>query len=156
MTVATGAGRHAPPPSPRYGRAASESGRAVAEVAVTSGHMSDLRSRLRAGLTTALRERDLATVRVLRTCLATIENAEAVPAPEPGTDEKGSRHLAGATGVDAAEAARRELTEEDVRDLVTADRDERRRAADEMARYGSGDRAERLRAEAAILDGYLA
>ena len=69
---------------------------------------SPLRSRLRAALVDARRARDAETVSTLRTALAALENAEAVP----------TGSVAGAledapVGVGAAEAERRVLSEAD-------------------------------------------
>jgi hypothetical protein len=80
---------------------------------------SAVRSALRDRLTTAMRERDRTTVSTMRTAIAALENAEAVPTsvapgigggPDAETDP--SRHVAGAmAGVGAAEAERLVLDE---------------------------------------------
>lgn len=72
--------------------------------------MSELRLRMRAVLTEALRARDKASASALRSALAALENAEAVPAVSPD-GAAGSAHVAGAyVGVGTAEAERRRLT----------------------------------------------
>ncbi|MEI4272755.1 hypothetical protein TEK04_13575 [Klenkia sp. LSe6-5] len=49
----------------------------------------------------------------------------------------------------------RELTEDDVRAVVRAERDERLAAADQLDATGAGDAADELRAAAAVLERYL-
>ena len=69
---------------------------------------SPLRTRLRAALLEARRARDAETVSTLRTALAELENAEAVPtAARAGAIEQAP------VGAGAAEAARRVLTDAD-------------------------------------------
>jgi uncharacterized protein YqeY len=69
---------------------------------------SSLRTRLRAALLEARRARDAETVSTLRTALAALENAEAVPtAARAGAIEQAP------VGAGAAEAARRVLTDAD-------------------------------------------
>ena len=69
---------------------------------------SPLRTRLRAALLEARRARDAETVSTLRTALAALENAEAVPtAARAGAIEQAP------VGAGAAEAARRVLTNAD-------------------------------------------
>jgi len=100
--------------------------------------MLDLVARMRADLTTAMKARDTDTVRVLRVALAAIANAEAQPVVGDGPASLTvSGGIAGAaSGLGAAEAERRTLTEDDVRSIIRAERDERP-------------------AETAILDRYL-
>jgi len=69
---------------------------------------SPLRTRLRAALLEARRARDAETVSTLRTALAALENAEAVPtAARAGAIEQAP------VGAGAAEAARRVLSDAD-------------------------------------------
>lgn len=119
--------------------------------------MSHLQTRLREDLRTALRARDRATAGVLRTVLAAIANAEAQPAPVLVSEAGGGDGpiARAALGVGAAEVARKELTEDDVRTVVAAERDERLHAADELAAHGREVPAAQLRHEAALLDRYL-
>ena len=51
--------------------------------------------------------------------------------------------------------ARRELSEEQIRDLVRSEIDERRSAADQFAAGGHPERAAALRAEVVVLAGLL-
>ncbi len=69
---------------------------------------SPLRSRLRSALLEARRARDAETVSTLRTALAALENAEAVP-----TDAAAGAIEDAPVGVGAAEADRRVLTDAD-------------------------------------------
>jgi uncharacterized protein YqeY len=69
---------------------------------------STLRTRLRSDLLRARKDRDAETVSTLRTALAALENAEAVP-----TDATAGAMEAAPAGVGATDAPRRELTDAD-------------------------------------------
>ncbi|MFI5609612.1 GatB/YqeY domain-containing protein [Amycolatopsis sp. NPDC051903] len=115
-----------------------------------------MRASLRAGLTTALKNRDRVATTALRSALAAIDNAEAVPVDQPLSTAAGDEHVVGAAlGVGAAETARRELTDTDVRAIVAHEVRERTTAADKYERLGRTDAAERLRAEAVVLKQHL-
>jgi uncharacterized protein YqeY len=58
-------------------------------------------------------------------------------------------------GLDAAEVARRELSDTQIRGLVRAEVDERLTAARDFTAGGLTERAAMLRAEAAVLSGLL-
>jgi len=119
--------------------------------------LGPMRDRLRVALKTAMKARDAAAVNALRTALAAIDNAEAVavPAAAPGPLAEGV--IAGAkAGVGTTEVARRELTEDEVVAIVTAEVDERRAAADDYRDAGQFGRAARLTAEADALAAHLA
>jgi uncharacterized protein len=108
-----------------------------------------LRERLRAALPSALKQRDAPLVSALRATLAALDNAEAVPA---GDHEPGSLALeATPVGVGAREVPRRDLSEEQVAQLVRAEIDERRAAARLYAQAGQHERARRLDSEADAL-----
>ena len=78
---------------------------------------SPLRSRLRSALLDARRARDAETVSTIRTALAALENAEAVPA-----HGRASGALEEApVGVGATEAARLVLTDADERAVLDAE-----------------------------------
>ena len=101
-----------------------------------------------------MRERDRDAVSVLRSALATVANAEAVPhptgtnTPQPVT----SHRVAGtAVGVGSTEVERRTLTESEVRSLVETVAAEREMAAQTYDGAGHPERAGSLRAEAAAL-----
>jgi uncharacterized protein YqeY len=119
--------------------------------------MTDLHARLRDDLTTAMRERDRGTVRVLRTVLSALANAEAQPVDGSApTTHVASGPIAGAaTGLGATEAARRELDEHEVRAIVETERDERIAAADDLAARGAAAAAVELMSEVTVLDRYL-
>ncbi|MEU4801542.1 GatB/YqeY domain-containing protein [Actinosynnema sp. NPDC023587] len=115
-----------------------------------------MRADLRDDLKAALKSRDRVAVTALRSALAAIDNAEAVPAGTSPTHVTGNEHVAGAaSGLGAAEAERRHLTEADLRSIVEEEVRERTAAATEYERLGRTEDAERLRAEAAVLDRYL-
>jgi hypothetical protein len=130
----------------------------------------DLEARLRLALTAALRARDLTAVAALRSALAAIGNAGAVPvpaAPPAANPSAGipaaaraagaSPHIAGAAvGLGAAEAERRRLSPARVAAIVQAEIDERRAAAAQYERAGHADRAARLTAEAQSLAAAVA
>jgi uncharacterized protein len=106
---------------------------------------SPLRTRLRAALLEARRARDAETVSTLRTALAALENAEAVPtAARAGAMEQAP------VGVGAAEAARRVLTDADELALL----DEEIASLHEAGRVlapSAPERAEAARRAAAML-----
>lgn len=108
---------------------------------------------MRTALTAALRDRDMIAVAALRSALSAIANAEAVPppgvAPPPG--ESGP-HFAGARlGLGAGEAARRDLTEAQARDILLTEVSDRQLTARVYETSGHSQRAQRLRGEAEVL-----
>ncbi|ASR36747.1 hypothetical protein BAY61_19050 [Prauserella marina] len=117
---------------------------------------SSLRDDLRGSLKAALKARDRGAASALRSALAAIDNAEAVPEGEPLGGGAESEHVAGAaSGVGSTEARRRALTGADIRTVVENEVRERRAAALEYERLGRAEPAERLRAEAAVLERHL-
>jgi uncharacterized protein YqeY len=114
-----------------------------------------MRADLRRDLSAALKSRDRAAIGALRSALAALENAEAVPADSSGSTGASSEHVAGTVEHGAAEAPRRHLTEAEVRAVVEAEVHDRRSAALEYEQLGRGDHAVRLRAEADVLARYL-
>ena len=102
---------------------------------------------MQADLNAAMKARDSTRVAVLRAALAAIANAEAVASD-------GAVSLTAPAG--STEVARRELSEVDVRLIVERERAELRGAADERERLGRGDDAAELRAQAEVLEVYLA
>jgi uncharacterized protein YqeY len=123
------------------------SGRMVAGMDGSTG-----RERLQAALREALKARDKVAVPALRSALAAIDNAGAVPpgpAPAAGT---GGQHVAdAAAGLGAGEGQRRRLSEGDVDEIVRAEIAERQAAARDYEQRGHADRADRLRREACVL-----
>jgi uncharacterized protein YqeY len=97
---------------------------------------------LRADLLEARRARDAHAARAIGSLLTSLANAEAVPV----ADDR--YRVAEGSG----EAPRRELTTDDVADILAAEIDERRRAIEEYRRIGADTAA--LEAEVAVLDRY--
>ncbi|GCB50037.1 hypothetical protein [Streptomyces sp. NL15-2K] len=94
-----------------------------------------------------MRARDKAAVSALCATLAALDNAEAVPVDD--ADLRGLALEQSPVGVGVTEAARRELSERHVVDVVRAEAAERLEAAARLTAHA--DRAARLRAEAAVL-----
>ena len=115
------------------------------------------RAALRHGLVTALKARDTDALAALRTTIAAIDNAEAVPVPVPDTSRPAtSVHIAGSrSGPGSAEAARRQLSASELRDILRAQITEHTREADRYDALGRADAAERLRRQARTLTAYL-
>lgn len=107
----------------------------------------ELERRLRSSLTAALRARDAVAVAAYRSALAAVDNAGAVEAPQ------GPSHTA--LGAGAREVSRRQLSDEQVRDIVRREIHEREAAALEYEASGRADQALRLRSEAAVLSTTL-
>ncbi|MBW4716763.1 GatB/YqeY domain-containing protein [Saccharothrix obliqua] len=105
-----------------------------------------MRTDLRRELTRAIKGKDRIAVSALRSALAAIENSEAVPDDSPAS---------GSVGVGSTEVERRQLTDEDVHAIVTAEVRQRITAAEEYDRLARADVAERLRAEADVLRRHL-
>jgi uncharacterized protein YqeY len=109
---------------------------------------------MRDALLAARKQRDATRVSALRSALSAIDNAETPDAAPVGTEA--SEAIAGAVvGLGAAEVARRELSDAQIRDLVRAEIDERLAAAEQVTSGGHTERAATLRAEAAVLTDLL-
>jgi uncharacterized protein len=93
--------------------------------------MAELKERLRADLTTSMRERDELRTATIRMALAAVTNAE------------------------VAGAQARELSDDEVLAVLTKEAKKRREAADAFRGGGRQDRAEREVAEAAVIADYL-
>lgn len=93
--------------------------------------MAELKDRLRADLTTALKAKDSTTVATLRMALAAISNEE------------------------VAGKSSRELRDEEVLTVLGREAKKRREAADAFADAGRAELAGRERAEGDVLAGYL-
>ena len=109
-----------------------------------------LRQLLRERLKLALTARDRTAVAAFRSAIAAIDNAEAVEVPALARGPTVVR-----LGVGAAETARRELTTQDVVDVIEAEVRERTAAAAEYQRLDHVEQASTLRAEAAALQTFL-
>jgi len=116
----------------------------------------DVRQRMSAALTRAMKARDRVAVSALRSTLGTLANAEAVGV---GTSVAGvgSKDVAGSSnGVGSSEAVRRTLADRETAELVLAEAVEREDAAVGYDAAGQSSRAERLRAEATVIRSFLA
>ncbi|MEU9897897.1 hypothetical protein AB0H69_26160 [Streptomyces phaeochromogenes] len=100
-----------------------------------------------------MRARDKAAVSALRSALAALDNAEAAPVGE--AELRGVALEQSPVGAGATEAVRCELSERGVVDVVRAEAAERLEAAEQLTAPAHADRAARLRAEAAVLLGFL-
>src|SRR5205807_7921273 len=98
---------------------------------------------MQADLPAAIKARDASRVSVLRTTLAALANAEAV-------DLSGPRSAAGLLG----DVERKRLSERDMREIVSRERDELWAAAEEMERLGQRRQAVELETRAGILESY--
>jgi uncharacterized protein YqeY len=105
-----------------------------------------LRERLRAALRAALKTRDPIATAALRSAVSAINNAEAVDRPHaPGPR----------LGVGAADVRRRELSANDIVEIIRDEVTDRDSAAADYERRGRTKEATRLRAEAATLSSLL-
>ncbi|RKN37003.1 hypothetical protein [Streptomyces hoynatensis] len=96
-----------------------------------------------------MRARDKVAVSALRATLAALDNAEAVPVDEAAT--RGQALEQSPVGAGATEAARRELSERAVAEIVRAEAGERLTAAARLTAPAHAGHAARLRAEAEVL-----
>jgi uncharacterized protein len=112
---------------------------------------SSVPDRLQAALRLALKQRDTAAISALRSALAAIGNAQALPAPASQRGGSGQYVAGSVAGLGAAEASRRVLTEAEIADIVSTEIAERRAAAARYEQSGHADRADRLRSEADAL-----
>jgi hypothetical protein len=115
-----------------------------------------LRATLRRDLTAAMKARDPDAVAALRTAIAAIDNAEAVADPGTAPAAATSAHIAGArAGLGAAEAPRRQLTGDELQEILRGQLAEYSREADRYAAHGQAVAADRLRNQASLLSRYL-
>ena len=108
-----------------------------------------LKLRLRGDLKAAMQARAADEVRLLRTLIAALDNAEAVSV-EAGP------YTFRALGDPSGEVPRRELDDEAVDRLLAAEIEARLAAADDYERHGETGEAERLRSEAGLVARYQA
>lgn len=111
--------------------------------------MIGIRPALRSALSDALKARDKTAIAALRSAMAAVDNAEAVPVDH----RAGAIELAGTLG--AAEAPRKILTEDDIRTILQCEVSDRRAAAQQYQAAGRMDHAERLPKESDVLDRFL-
>jgi len=113
-----------------------------------------VRRRLGESLRVALSRRDTVAVAAFRSAMSAVDNAEAVDRshqPPPTGGIIGDVRL----GVGAGEVARRELSTQDVLEVVRAEVRERTAAAAEYELLGRVEEATRLKAEAGALESFL-
>ncbi len=107
-------------------------------------------ARLRADLKVAMRARMALEVSVLRSLIAAIDNAQAIPVA-PGHQP----YVARAFGDESAEAPRLRLSEADVFAVLDREAETRADAADELDRCGRPAEAAALREQAGVVNRYL-
>lgn len=107
-------------------------------------------ARLRSALRAAMKSKDPVAAAALRSALAAIANAEAVPQEDRAA--AASQHIAGGTaGLASAEAERRTLTPEDAARIIENEICERQTAARQYETADHPERAARLRREAEVI-----
>ena len=104
------------------------------------------KDRLRADLKAAMQAKAASEVRLLRTLIAALDNAEAVPGE--------SQYVPRAFGDPGAEVARLQLDDEAICLLLTAEIEARLEAAADYQRHGQDAEAQRLRDEAGLIARY--
>ena len=112
---------------------------------------SEMKARLRADLLGAMKDRNQLDARVIRSLVAAIDNAEAPALP----GDRGSA-VSHAFATRSAEVERLWLSWPQVREILAAEFQERERAAAGFDGLGRQDHAESLRAEARVIQRYLA
>lgn len=117
--------------------------------------MNDAVTRIKTDLTVAMRMRDRTTMAVLRDVLAVIDNAQARDASEASGGISSSQVAGASLGAGSSDVDRRELSDADVYNLISAERDERMRVAGDFDSMGRTEQAARLRQEASVLAAYL-
>ena len=145
-----GARRTAIPEALRYVR--------IGNIAMSQpfGAAETLRARLRIDLRLAMKTREIDAVAVLRSVIAAIDNAEAVEAPARGEAIPYGGIAGAQAGVGSTEVARRDLSDDELRVLLTDQVAERLAAAGMYEARGRQALAIRLRREADLLRTYLA
>jgi uncharacterized protein YqeY len=112
------------------------------------------RLNLRDSLLAARGAGDRDRMMVLRSALSAIDNAETPDSTDVGASPAGV--IAGSVaGLGAAEVPRRELTDEQIRDLLRSEIAERLAAAEQFIAGGRPERGLALQAEAAVLTDLL-
>ena len=102
-----------------------------------------MRRRLQADLRALIKERRNAEVSVIRTLIAAIDNAGAVPLPPR-------------SGAPPGEVERRRLSTDDVQAVLRRELEEREASVREFTRLGRAERAEQARIEADVVGRYIA
>lgn len=112
---------------------------------------TELKQRMRAHLKAAMQARASDEVRLLRTLIAALDNAEAVDG-EGVQDHFNPRTLGDPRG----EVARREIDAAELETILAEEAATRLAAAEDYDRHGRHEDAERLRCEVALIDRYRA
>jgi uncharacterized protein len=105
-----------------------------------------MKQKLQASLTAAIRAKDAVRTAAFRTALAAIANAEAVESLGGGRP---------ALGIGAREVPRRNLTDDEIEEILRREVIDREAAAADYDSRGRGEQARRLRDEAAALQELL-
>lgn len=117
---------------------------------MTDSAVATVRAAMRKELVAAMKSRSAEAVSALRTALAAIDNAEAVPAGDPSGHRDAA--IAGATsGVGSSEAARRVLSIAEVRAVLDGLVEEYTTEAQRYLGLGRHDDAEKLQRQAQTL-----
>jgi len=106
-----------------------------------------LKERLRADLKAAMQAKAADQVRLLRTLIAALDNAEAVPRAD-------TPYVPRRFGEAGGEVPRLELGDAAIADILDAEADSRLAAATDYERHGEAEQAARLRDEAALIARY--
>ena len=93
------------------------------------------RTRLRDALLSARKDRDATRTSALRSALSAIDNAE-TPTTSTSRRRRAGTIAGGVVGLGASEVARRQLSDEQIRELISAEVDGRLTAADEFTAGG--------------------
>lgn len=110
-----------------------------------------MKTRLRADLRAAMKRGARREAALVRSLIAALDNAEAVPArPEQASLV---RHDFGSG---SADVERRRLSDQQVRDVLASEIEQRERAAAELDRLGEREQAALLRADVLSATRYLA
>jgi len=116
---------------------------------------STLRTTLRSRLTAAMRERDRPSVNVLRSTVAAIENAEAIPVDATRTAAASTDVAGAAVGLGVTEAQRRHLDDAAERSVVAAEVQSLLEAELTYAAVGDLERARSAASGAVLLRSVL-
>ena len=108
------------------------------------------KARIRDDLRKTMLAKNMAEASVLRTLLAALDNAEAIPAAQ-----EHQRYVVRPFGDPATEVPRRRLTSDEVEIVLATERAERLRVAERLAQSGREAEAARLRTEADLVARYL-
>jgi hypothetical protein len=117
---------------------------------MSDDNASQMKHRLRADLTLAMKSGRKSEVALVRELIAAIDNAQAAPARVERASLIQHDFRSG-----SAEVVRRFLSADQIRELLLADIEKRQQAAAEYDRVGNATAAEALRAEAQWVRRYL-